>query len=155
MPETLCFLCSEPVKVTRVPHRNLLRHATFLGWFWQVKKACSAACDGAEDACAGVAVERVGGSEAGGGAVPGGDPAAAGAGLRRGVRRHSPRLPQAAAILMLNALGAVAEHARSIDADLQLRRDLAAAQAEGKVGCCPDSRWTTAQKVHSPCAHIR
>ncbi len=61
---------------------------------------------------------------------------------------HSPRLPQAAAILMLNALGAVAEHARSIDADLQLRRDLAAAQAEGKVGCCPDPPWTAAQKAH-------
>jgi hypothetical protein len=48
---------------------------------------------------------------------------------------HAPRLPQAAAILMLDALAAVAEHARDIDADLDLRRDLAAAQAAGKV-CC-------------------
>ena len=47
---------------------------------------------------------------------------------------HSPRLPQAAAILMLDALAEVAEHSRDIDADLALRRDLAAAQAEGKVG---------------------
>ncbi|CAL8462959.1 g2493 [Coccomyxa elongata] len=46
---------------------------------------------------------------------------------------HAPRLPQAAAILMLDALAAVAEHARDIDADLDLRRSLAAAQAAGKV----------------------
>ncbi len=46
---------------------------------------------------------------------------------------HSPRLPQAAAILMLDALAEIAQHARDIDADLALRRDLAAAQAEGKV----------------------
>ena len=49
---------------------------------------------------------------------------------------HAPRLPQAAAILMLDALAAVAEHARGIDADLDLRRDLAAAQAAGKVRPC-------------------
>ncbi len=48
--------------------------------------------------------------------------------------RHAPRLPQAAAILMLDALGAVAEHARDIDADLDIRRSLAAAQTAGKVG---------------------
>ena len=46
---------------------------------------------------------------------------------------HAPRLPQAAAILMLDALAAVAEHARDVDADLDLRRDLAAAQTAGKV----------------------
>ena len=48
---------------------------------------------------------------------------------------HSPRLPQAAAVLMLDALAQIAQHARDVDADLALRRDLAAAQAEGKVGC--------------------
>ena len=51
---------------------------------------------------------------------------------------HSQRLPQAAAILMLDALADMAQHARSVDADLGMRRDLAAAQAESKVrrSCC-------------------
>ena len=46
---------------------------------------------------------------------------------------HSQRLPQAAAILMLDALADMAQHARRVDADLDMRRDLAAAQAESKV----------------------
>ena len=46
---------------------------------------------------------------------------------------HSQRLPQAAAILMLDALADMAQHARGVDADLDMRRDLAAAQAESKV----------------------
>ena len=51
---------------------------------------------------------------------------------------HSQRLPQAAAILMLDALADMAQHARRVDADLDMRRDLAAAQAESKVrhSCC-------------------
>lgn len=61
---------------------------------------------------------------------------------------HAPRLPQAAAILMLDALAAVAEHARDIDADLDLRRSLAAAQAAGKVGsrsCAVDAFMSSAR----------
>lgn len=46
---------------------------------------------------------------------------------------HSQRLPQAAAILMLDALADMAQHARDVDADLDMRRQLAAAQAESKV----------------------
>ena len=46
---------------------------------------------------------------------------------------HSQRLPQAAAILMLDALADMAQHARDVDADLNMRRQLAAAQAESKV----------------------
>ena len=46
---------------------------------------------------------------------------------------HSQRLPQAAAILMLDALSDMAQHARDVDEDLDMRRDLAAAQAESKV----------------------
>lgn len=46
---------------------------------------------------------------------------------------HSPRLPQAAAVLMLDALADMAGHARDTDADLTLRQNLAAAQADGKV----------------------
>lgn len=46
---------------------------------------------------------------------------------------HSQRLPQAAAILMLDALADMARHARQVDADLDMRRQLAAAQAESKV----------------------
>ncbi len=46
---------------------------------------------------------------------------------------HSKYLPQAAAILMLDALADMAQHARDLDADLDMRRQLAAAQAESKV----------------------
>ncbi len=62
---------------------------------------------------------------------------------------HAPRLPQAAAILMLDALAAVAEHARDIDADLDLRRSLAAAQAAGKVGAriCAVGALTASARV--------
>ena len=45
------------------------------------------------------------------------------------------RLPQAAAILMLDALSTMAAHARDVDADLELRSSLAAAQIEGQVIC--------------------
>ena len=46
---------------------------------------------------------------------------------------HSQRLPQAGAILMLDALADMAQHARNVDADLDMRRLLAAAQVESKV----------------------
>ena len=50
---------------------------------------------------------------------------------------HSQRLPQAGAILMLDALAAMAQHARAVDADLDMRRLLAAAQVESKVRILP------------------
>lgn len=50
---------------------------------------------------------------------------------------HSQRLPQAGAILMLDALAEMAQHARDVDADLDMRRLLAAAQAESKVSLLP------------------
>jgi brefeldin A-inhibited guanine nucleotide-exchange protein len=53
---------------------------------------------------------------------------------------HSPRVPQAAVISMLDALATVAEHARNIDADLDLRKSLAAAQIEDQVVPRPASR---------------
>ena len=46
---------------------------------------------------------------------------------------HSQRLPQAAAILMLDALADMTQLARDVDADLDMRRQLAVAQAESKV----------------------
>ena len=51
---------------------------------------------------------------------------------------HSQRLPQAGAILMLDALADMAQHARDVDADLNMRRLLAAAQAESKARLQPD-----------------
>ena len=50
---------------------------------------------------------------------------------------HSQRLPQAGAILMLDALAEMAQHARDVDADLDMRRLLAAAQADSKVSLLP------------------
>ena len=50
---------------------------------------------------------------------------------------HSQRLPQAGAILMLDALADMAQHARDVDADLDMRRLLAAAQVESKVRIVP------------------
>ena len=52
---------------------------------------------------------------------------------------HSQRLPQAGAILMLDALADMAQHARDVDADLDMRRLLDASQVESKVHPSPNT----------------